>query len=276
MPAKQFQYWSVTIWKDKGIWEPKLDDWITWIAGQEETCPTSGRLHYQVAFHTRTKKTYSGLQDKYRWCKGPWGHLSHSRSEAADTYVEKLNTSVSDTQFQLGARKTKMNSKIDWAKQLDLAKRGLENEIDPGVYMRCYSTIKKIKAENMQKADDADDVTGLWIWGEPGVGKSKLARDCYPGIFDKPCNKWWDGYTCGPVLLDDFDKVHKVLGHFIKRWTDRYSFTAEIKGGTISIRPPRVVITSNYSPEEIFGEDMTLVEAIRRRCKVIHMNKDFF
>jgi len=201
----------------------------------------------------------------------PGDHLEPSRSEAADEYVAKAETAVEGTFFEVGARPVKRNNKIDWARQLDLAKRGLEDEIDPGVYMRCYNTIKKIKAENMVAALDADDVTGLWIWGPPGVGKSRLARDCYPGVYDKPLNKWWDGYSCGPVLLDDVDKVHKVLGHHLKRWCDRYSFTAEVKGGTVSIRPVKIIITSNYSIEEIFGEDMTLVEAIRRRCHVVHM-----
>jgi hypothetical protein len=271
MPSPQYNYWSVTIWCDKGEWVPKLDNFICWIAGQKEICPTTRREHWQVAFHTPTKKTYKALQTKYAWCKGPWGRLSHSRSEAADEYVLKLDTSVDNTKFTLGQRKMKRNSKVDWAKQLDLAKRGLEDQIDPGVYLRCYSTIKKIKAEYLEAAPDAEEVTGLWIWGPPGSGKSRLAREAYPGIFDKPVNKWWDGYRCGPALLDDFDKCHKVLGHFLKRWTDRYSFSAEVKGGTINIRPPKIVITSNYSIDEIFGEDESLVSAIKRRCTIIYM-----
>jgi len=46
------------------------------------------------------------------------------------------------------------------------------------------------------------------------------------------CNKWWDGYSGQRVvLLEDFR--HADLADYLKIWTDRYPFTAEIKGGTV-------------------------------------------
>lgn len=39
-----------------------------------------------------------------------------------------------------------------------------------------------------------DKMRGLWIWGEPGAGKSTLARK-HNGYYLKAQNKWWDGYT---------------------------------------------------------------------------------
>ena len=40
------------------------------------------------------------------------------------------------------------------------------------------------------------------------------------------------------------------------------------------MRPKRIIITSNYEPEEIFEDKMT-IEAIRRRFKFEHFNLPF-
>lgn len=244
-----------------------LPEGCSWVAGQKELCPATGREHWQLACHTTKKKTLHFMRNLFAGA-----HVEPSRSDAADAYVRKLETAVEGTFFEIGQRVMKMNSKIDWAKQLQLAKEGKEDEIDPSVYMRCYSTIKKIGVANASPPEDIPDVCGVWIYGAPGCGKSLHART-YANWYDKPCNKWWDNWKKSheTAILDDFDKCHRVLGHYLKRWTDRYSFNAEIKGGSVLIRPKNVVVTSNYTIEEIFGDDEVLVAALKRRFRVIHM-----
>jgi len=105
--------------------------------------------------------------------------------------------------------------------------------------------------------------------GTPGTGKSRSARTRWPGLYNKPLNKWWCSYQGeATVLLDDFDKQHSVLGSHLKQWADHYAFVAESKGGSSTIRPARIVITSNYAPEELW-EDKQMVDAIKRRFKVV-------
>lgn len=127
----------------------------------------------------------------------------------------------------------------------------------------------------MPACADADDVTGVWIWGAAGVGKSRKAREDYPGSYLKMCNKWWDGYNGEEtVIIDDVDTHHQCLAHHFKIWSDRYAFLAEIKGGAIRIRPKKIVVTSQFAPEHVFLEAEALA-AIRRRFTVIHMLDPF-
>lgn len=111
-----------------------------------------------------------------------------------------------------------------------------------------------------------------WIYGKPRVGKSYAVRRVFPNLFMKPINKWWDGYSGEDVvLLDDFDKSHQVLGHYMKIWGDNYRFNGEVKGGMIMPSYARLIVTSNYKPDDIWKEDFELLEAIKGRFKVIEM-----
>ena len=75
------------------------------------------------------------------------------------------------------------------------------------------------------------------------------------------------------VLIDDIEPVHHVLGHHIKQWADHYPFTAEQKGTSIRIRPKVIVITSNYTIDEIWTG--TMAEAIKRRFIVVNCEQKY-
>lgn len=132
-----------------------------------------------------------------------------------------------------------------------------------------------IKAKAMyalqEKAQNQEMVRGIWIWGLPGVGKSHLVRTNEESLFVKAQNKWWDGYAGEEaVLIDDFDQQGKCLGHYLKIWSDKWACTGEVKGGTIPLNFKRLYITSNYSIDDLFGEDEQLCAAIKRRFTQDH------
>jgi len=163
------------------------------------------------------------------------------------------------------------------ARFIELAKLGhfhlIEQEM-PSKYAQQYRTMHQIHTDHMQKPADLEDVCGLWLYGESGTGKTHSARKDYGTYFSKPCNKWWDGYQdedC--VIIEDMDPNHSKLAYHLKLWTDKWSFTAEVKGGTRSLRPKRVIITSQHTIEDVFlQEGQAAVDAIKRRCKVINFN----
>lgn len=158
---------------------------------------------------------------------------------------------------------------LRWTEAKRACIEGRIDDVPDDIFFRYYRTCKEIRKDYMDVPTDADETTGVWIYGPPGVGKSHKARADYPNSYLKMQNKWWDGYQGQEtVILDDFDS--KELGHLLKIWCDRYAFLAETKGGAMSIRPKKIIITSNYSIDEIAWDSVTR-EAVKRRMQVIHM-----
>ena len=121
----------------------------------------------------------------------------------------------------------------------------------------------------------------FWLWGKPGVGKSRWAQlqAPYANIFKKNFNKWWDGYKILEtmvVILDDYPATPagNTLAQHMKVWGDRYPFIGECKGSHMMLEPSRFIfiVTSNYPIEQCFAlnEDK---EAILRRFTQIEVKE---
>lgn len=175
--------------------------------------------------------------------------------------------------------------------QSSVQKRALENKkiletplhqlVDSGdISIFSYQVLTQAKNLYMLDKMDVPEYMPkkcIWIYGATGIGKSRYVRDNFPGLFyNKPQNKWWDGYKGEKViLLDDFDLKGECLGHYLKIWGDCYSFNAEVKGSTIKPCFDHFFITSQYLPKDIFCQgtdqskwDNELRLAIERRFEI--------
>lgn len=242
------------------------------IAGKE--VGACGTPHLQGYCFFKTKKSLTQLK-KYL----PRAHWEPQRGsfEQAIEYCKKDGDWHEEGIPPMSRKRKGEVEQERWKKARVLAESGQLKEIDDDIYVRFYSSLRNIQKDNSPMPADADDVTGEWLWGPTGTGKSRFARDNNPGFYLKLCNKWWDGYRnedC--AILEDFDKSHSVLGHHLKIWADRYSFPAEIKGGKINIRPKKIIVTSNYHPSEIWGNEPQTLEPIERRFQIKHFTQNFY
>lgn len=155
----------------------------------------------------------------------------------------------------------------------ELAKQGKIEEIAEPLRTRFYNTYKKIRSDYQVVPAPVDSLDHEWYWGASGTGKTRKAREENPGAYLKNPNKWWDGYVDQEVVvIDEWSPVHECLAAHLKQWADHHPFCAETKGSSICIRPRKIIITSNYSPEDCFSKPEDL-EPIRRRFKVVKFNR---
>ena len=102
-----------------------------------------------------------------------------------------------------------------------------------------------------------EDCMNEWHWGSARLGKTWHVEQTYPGGYHKTDNKWWNGYKWQEtVYIHEFREKHQITTRDLLVWADKQPFDVEVKGGFIyGIRPKRIIITSNHSPERIFGKD---------------------
>ena len=155
-----------------------------------------------------------------------------------------------------------------WKRARELATSGNMEEIDDDLYVRYYSTFKKIKQDHMVIPASIATLDFHWFCGPSGTGKSKTARELYPDAYIKNSNKWWDGYAGqDAVIIEEWDPKLDWGASFLKKWADHYAFNAEVKGGTMMARPKTIVVTSNYTIKDCFP-DARDWEPLERRFKV--------
>lgn len=252
--------------------EKNKDPWKIRAVAYAQEIGESGTPHLQGFVCFTNLKTMSAVKN----LTGPKAHLEAMRGSVQNNvdYCSKQGELIVLGKLPMTQKEKGEAGKAAYEEAWDLAKQGKIEDIEAGLRLTYYTTLKRIAKDYMAPPKDNDVLENYWIWGPTGTGKSRAVRAQFGGdMYNKACNKWWDGYMDqDTVLIDDFDKSHHVLGHHLKIWGDHYAFTAEVKGCALSIRPKRIIITSNYHPRDIWTDETTY-GPIERRFKLICLDE---
>jgi len=141
-----------------------------------------------------------------------------------------------------------------------------------------------------------DKLDNYFIWGASGEGKSSSIEFLYPDCYRKiKNNEKWDNYfnlkleheTVYFDELDDMESIEKCCGGYegLKTMAEVYPFAVRQNYGNrqLMIRPKRIIISSNYTPSQLFatpnkyGRVMPHLEIVlktfHRKFKVVHISE---
>lgn len=110
----------------------------------------------------------------------------------------------------------------------------------------------------------------IWLWGKTGSGKSRKAYEeshsmCNGSVayIGDSSLKWFDPYRGERgAVLDDFDGSAPLP--LLLRLFDRYPLRVPIKGGFVEFVGHYIWVTSNRSPDELYGAQFQFDALMRR------------
>lgn len=257
--------WCVTInnYTDEDLGYLRTIDCTYSIVGKE-VAPTTGTKHLQCYFYWQNARSFNMVKTLFR----TW-HLEKAKGNSFQNFTycskdgdfEERGPRPKDPQAGGGGTQMKR-----WNDAVVAAQEGRSEDIPADLRVRYYNTWKRLREDHQLAGASADtEEQMLWYWGPSGTGKSRTARADHPTCYLKMCNRWWDNYQGqDTVLLEDFDRDHSKLVHHLKIWGDRYPFPAEVKGGSMTIRPKLIIVTSNYHPRDIWDREADLGPILRR------------
>lgn len=241
------------------------------IAGEEKG--ESGTPHIQGHITLTNAATLKSLQKKFTKLEIKL-HLEQSKSPAKSIeYCKKEGQWWDNGDAPAPGKRTDLVDMMDHIKANPTSKKRTLMEaflMTMARYPHFAAEYKLLCMEDILQTLDWKESPNLWIYGPPGVGKSRAVREAYNSVYSKQPNKWWDGFDgqhC--VLIEDLEPMHEKMSWHLKIWADRYPFIAQIKGSSVHIRPDVIIVTSNYTPESIFA-DNTICEAITRRFTMVN------
>lgn len=236
-----------------------------------ETCPTSGKQHYQGYIEYDEVTSLGAL---IKALPGTHWEPRFGTAEQASEYCKKEgNWGEFGTMSK--PRQGKRND-VDQIRSMALSGIPMSEIVQHANSFQAIRMAEKIREYHDLKRNWKPYVS--WFYGPTGTGKTRTAFEEADGNawISSGSLRWWQGYDGHEnVIIDDFRGDHCPL-HVLLQILDRYPFNVEFKGGSKSLLARKIWITCPYSPEDVYrnhADDRQ--EDIRQLLRRIDVVREF-
>lgn len=236
----------------------------------KEICPKTGRPHIHLCLYFKTNKRWTFLT---KWF-GDKHYFLPRRGSAYSAYA--YATKGGDT-VMIGTppnepKKRPAKDPHDWTAIKRAAIENRFDDIPDTVLLSKYSTLCRIRDENLKPPESVSATEFYILFGYSGTGKTVYIDEHWPVRYNKSSHDlWWDGYKGEEVVVySEIDTMTpKLLLYSLKDIMDHGAVHVQVKYSHMYIRPRVVVVSTQYSPKELFPDPL-LYDAIDRRAQFVY------
>jgi hypothetical protein len=230
--------WCFTAWTDTFL---SVDDnCIQYLGYGIETCPKTGKIHYQGYVEFTKAFTMSSVKKLFG---DNTIHLEVRKGtqEQAIKYCEK------DGEYYEFGELKKQGKRND----LQTMREEIEKGADIASIVQTVTSFQALRGAELllkycEKPRIVQNIDVIWCYGETGSGKSHYAYQNYQNIFRPINEKWWEGYDGNECVL--FDDIRGSIPYErLLQLCDKYPFRIETKRGSRQAMYNTIIFTCPWS-----------------------------
>ena len=252
---------------------PILADKVRYLAYALETCPSTGRKHFQAFCYFHNPQCSSKTVG--RLFGGAHAEPMVGSALDSEAYCSKEGELVElGEKPSQGSRSDLSELKREMEDGLSLDSLVLER---PHLFHQYGRTLSKLEDLILRRRFRTEMTAGIWYWGGTGSGKSHTVFSdfspdkCYVKCLD---DDWWDGYTGQPVVIFNEFRGELKLGRLLEL-VDKWPCLVKRRNREpVPFLAKELRVTCPCHPTKIYfsdGDDK--IEQLLRRFSVVKLEQ---